>query len=257
MNLILFAEEVLTLFLPSGDPRSRHVRDVLRCREGEGFDVGVIHGKRGRAVVEAWEADGCRLRFLWGEEPSAALPCALWVAFPRPTTARRILREGASLGVARMVFFGAERGEASYAQSRLWSGEGWREQIIAGTEQAFHTRVPAVVQYTSLAEAIAREDAEVDATRIALDVYEAACPLREIGAGEGAVTMAVGPERGWSAKERQQLRESGFQLAHLGERVLRSDTACVAAVSGLAQLRGWCDRPWCPEDRVNPSRYIP
>ena len=45
------------------------------------------------------------------------------------------------------------------------------------------------------------------------------------------VELAVGPERGWSPRERELLREAGFRFVHLGERVLRVETAVVAAVS--------------------------
>jgi RsmE family RNA methyltransferase len=45
------------------------------------------------------------------------------------------------------------------------------------------------------------------------------------------VVLALGPERGWSASERDLLRAEGFQLVHLGERVLRVETACVAAIA--------------------------
>lgn len=43
--------------------------------------------------------------------------------------------------------------------------------------------------------------------------------------------LAFGPERGWSAADRAVLRGSGFALVHLGPRVLRTETAVVAAVA--------------------------
>jgi RsmE family RNA methyltransferase len=45
------------------------------------------------------------------------------------------------------------------------------------------------------------------------------------------VVLAFGAERGWSAAERALLRESGFTFAHLGERVLRTETACLVAIT--------------------------
>jgi RsmE family RNA methyltransferase len=45
------------------------------------------------------------------------------------------------------------------------------------------------------------------------------------------LALAFGPERGWSAGERQLLRAQGFELAHLGTRVLRTETAVVAALA--------------------------
>ena len=43
--------------------------------------------------------------------------------------------------------------------------------------------------------------------------------------------LALGPERGWSARDRDALRSAGFTLVHLGQRVLRLETAVVAATA--------------------------
>ena len=70
--------------------------------------------------------------------------------------------------------------------------------------------------------------------RICLDNYEATCRLREAAEGHAEVVLAIGSERGWSAKERDQFRGHGFRLAHLGQRPLRTETAAIASVSIVA-----------------------
>ena len=63
---------------------------------------------------------------------------------------------------------------------------------------------------------------------------------RRCGAASGpAVTLALGPERGWSASERNLLRAQDFTLVHLGPRVLRVETAAVAGVTLARSARGW------------------
>ena len=70
------------------------------------------------------------------------------------------------------------------------------------------------------------------ASRLALDNYEAPAPLGQIQPSAGApVVLALGSERGWSAAERDFLRANNFSLVHLGSRVLRTETAVVAAVA--------------------------
>jgi 16S rRNA (uracil1498-N3)-methyltransferase len=49
----------------------------------------------------------------------------------------------------------------------------------------------------------------------------------------------LGPERGWSSSERDVFRRNGWKLAHMGAHVLRAETACVAAVSVVANQLGW------------------
>ena len=75
--------------------------------------------------------------------------------------------------------------------------------------------------------------------RFALDHYEAGIALSNVAyygskpesAATPVVTLAFGPERGWSARDRTFLRANGFTLTHLGLRVLRTETAVVAAVA--------------------------
>ncbi len=75
--------------------------------------------------------------------------------------------------------------------------------------------------------------------RLALDLYEATAPLSGVRIEQTTETiLAVGPEGGWAPAERDLLRTHGFRLLHLGERVLRTETACVAGVSLVAMLRG-------------------
>ena len=53
------------------------------------------------------------------------------------------------------------------------------------------------------------------------------------------IVPPLGPERGWSARDRNALRSAGFTLVHLGPRVLRAETATVAAVAILKARLGW------------------
>ena len=55
-----------------------------------------------------------------------------------------------------------------------------------------------------------------------------------------------GPERGWSSEERDCLRKNKFELCHMGQRVLRVETAMVAAVGFLSAFY-WADRGWAGE----------
>jgi len=210
---------------------------VLRRKIGETFDVGVIDGPRGKASLLEVEADALRLDFSWGEPPPPLAPIRLLVGLPRPQTARDLLREGASLGIAAMDFVRTDRAEASYAQSSLWTSTEWKNLLVAGAAQAFCTRLPEVRHGRALAAAI--ETLPPTGTRIALDNYEAAAPLSVLAVPEsGGFILAVGAERGWSDRERTLLRDRGFVFAHLGSRVLRTETACIAAITLLQAKLG-------------------
>lgn len=233
MNLILFEPHEISAPLPASDARARHIREVLRRKPGEPFDCGQIDGPRGQAAIVRADAAGLHLAFTWGAPPPPLDPLVLLIGLPRPQTARKILVEATALGVAEIVFFGAARGESSYATSSLWTSREVRRHLVAGAAQAFCTRLPRVQRPAGLAEALAAT-ASTAKTRLALDNYEAAAPLSQAPVAGVPAALALGPERGWSAAERDALRRQGFALVHLGTRVLRSETACVA---GLALLK--------------------
>jgi 16S rRNA (uracil1498-N3)-methyltransferase len=227
VNLILFELGEFGRPLAPADPRAVHLTRVLKRGVGDPFDAGIVNGPRGKGVVVAMGREGISLRFEAGAEAPPADPIRLLLALPRPQTARKILNEAAALGVASLRFFPGEKGEAGYAQSTLWRSGEWRRHLLDGAAQAFDTRLPAVTHAQTLADALRGTPAEA---RIALDNYESTLRLRP-EPGRPPVTLAFGPERGWSGPERDLLRASGFVLADLGPRVLRTETAVVAAVA--------------------------
>jgi 16S rRNA (uracil1498-N3)-methyltransferase len=238
VNLVLFESAELSAPLSRGDPRARHVLDVLRRQPGDLFDAGIVNGPRGKAKVVAITPDTLELEFSWEPPPPAADPITVIVGLPRPQTARDILRDATTLGVAALHFVRTEKGEPSYAQSTLWSTDEWRRQVRAGAEQAFDTRVPTVTHAMTLAESIAL--APPASTRLALDNYEATLPLGDWPiAADQPLILAFGGERGWSAAERELLRARCFGLAHLGPRVLRTETAVVASLAIVRAQLGW------------------
>jgi RsmE family RNA methyltransferase len=230
VNLVLFTPTEIGAPLPRHDRRAAHILDVLRRKAGDTFDAGMIDGPRGKATLTAIAADTLTLSFVWETPPPTVEPITLIVGLPRPQTARDILRDATTLGVGVIHFVRTEKGDGNYAQSSLWSADEWRRHVIAGAEQAFATRVPEIVHGHSLAEAIATLPPA--STRLALDNYESPASLGQHPVRDGeTVALAIGGERGWAGAERDSLRGAGFALVHLGPRVLRTETACTAAVA--------------------------
>lgn len=236
VNLILFEPTEIATPLPRRDPRAVHVIEVLRRQIGDTFDVGLIDGPRGKATLLGLGADALTLGFAWGPPPAPLDPVTLIVGLPRPQTARDILRDATTLGVTALHFVRTEKGAPGYAQSTLWSSGEWRRRAIAGAEQAFETRLPAVSWERSVAEQLAA--LPLGGTQLALDNYEPGSALGSITLAAGTLTLAFGPERGWSAAEREMLRASGFVFVDLGARVLRLETAIVAALAIVRAKRG-------------------
>jgi 16S rRNA (uracil1498-N3)-methyltransferase len=229
VNLVLLEPAEISATLPRTDRRAQHVLEVLRRNVGETFDAGIVNGALGKAKVTSISADGLTFSFTSTGEAVPPSPITLLVGLPRPQTARDVLRDATTLGVAAIHFVRTDKTEPSYAQSSLWTSGEWRRHALAGAEQAFATHLPEISYDRPFTAVVASPRSSL---RVALDNYESPHPLSAMAIPPSAsVVIAIGAERGWSISERDALRSHGFQLAHLGSRVLRTETAVIAAVS--------------------------
>ena len=229
MNIVLFNEEELDRPLARDDARTLHVLNVIGCRQGDSFDVGLIDGPRGKARIEAATHRGLELDFHFSETVPRPYPVTMIIGLLRPPSARRILKDLTTQGADTLHFVATDKGEKSYLKSRLWTDGEYERLLQEGAEQAFCTRLPEVVIHESLTTCIEQLGDATD--RLALDNYEAAMPLGTFQASQERCVLAIGSERGWSAAERNLLRKNSFELVNLGDRVLKTETACIAGLT--------------------------
>ena len=141
-----------------------------------------------------------------------------------------ILQKATELGVARILPVTSDRSEvkldAQRADKRL---AHWRGIVIAACEQSGRAVVPEVAPPQALAAAAALRDGR----GVILDPFAEASVSALPCDSPGACTIAIGPEGGWSPRDRGQLVEAGFDGLRLGPRVLRTETAGIAAIAVL------------------------
>jgi RsmE family RNA methyltransferase len=237
LNLILFDPNEIDRPLRSDDQRARHLLTVLRRGVGEQFDAGLINGPRGKGCIVAMTDGSLTLSFHWEPETLPVDPVTLLIGLARPQTARDILRDATTLGVAAIHFAATEKSEASYAQSSLWQDGEWERHVRAGAEQAFSTLIPRVSSGQALEDLV--RNLPPGGTRLALDNYEAGVALSQSRIPrEAPLVLSLGPERGWGPRDRVTLRAAGFTFVHLGSRVLRVETAVIAALTLAKAARG-------------------
>lgn len=247
MNIVLFEPEALLGPLSRSDPRAQHIINVLRRKIGDTFDAGIVNGPRGKARLEGLSDKELDLSFSWDAEPPPLAPLDLVVGLARPQTARKILQEATTLGVRSIHFVKTDRSESSYASSTLWSSGEWRRHLIEGAAQAFCTRLPSIRHDQTLDDFL--NGISSFSAKVALDNYEAPSALAALlhpylnadpfDTAKFHLCLAIGSERGWSPRERVLLKDNGFTLAHLGQRVLRTETAVVASLSIAKSTLGW------------------
>ncbi len=252
MNILILERGEIGSRIPRSDRRYEHVKKVLKKAPGDRLAAGmacdadgIADGALGEATVRELGDSGMVLDFkafdgALGVPPDLA-PLRLVLGFPRPIQAARILKDLTSLGVAEIHLTGTELGEKSYAQSSIFKDRDFRGPIIEGAEQAGNPRLPSVFTHWSLRrclDEIAEGEGASRGSRILLHPYG---DLERMGAArslEAPVTLAIGSERGWTEAELSALRAAGFAPRRLGERILKTETAAVAAtVLALAALQ--------------------
>lgn len=247
MNLILFDREELTRELLYSDPRAVHMERILKLDEGDEFLAGLIGGPRGRGRLLFRESRGWRIGFTpLGESPPLH-PLTLVLGCPRPPTARRILKDMCAMGLKEIRVCSTDLNEDSYLGAKFWREGLWKAALRDGAMQSAATLLSGVKTASTLQGVLDDLPEGPGIRRIALECDVRVSPpalrgadVSDVGAAGAAAgagvfgneaVLAVGPERGWSHRERGILAEHGFTPVRLGERILRTETACAAGAS--------------------------
>jgi RsmE family RNA methyltransferase len=235
MNLILLFENELGedgKRVRLGDRRWVYVRDVHRARVGDELCVGLMNGRIGRGRVLRLDEKGLELEVELSEDPPQPLPVTLILALPRPPVLKRVLISATSMGVKRIVLINPRRVDRSFWSSSALRPDALREQLILGLEQARDTLMPEVLQRPRFRPFVEDElPALVDGGRALVAHPDAGVPC-PTGLDE-PVTLAVGPEGGFSDYEIEKLEICGFSKIDLGPRILRVETAVPALLAKL------------------------
>ncbi|MBY4598866.1 16S rRNA (uracil(1498)-N(3))-methyltransferase [bacterium BD-1] len=206
------------------------VGDAVVLFNGDGHDYAarlVSLGKRG-AEAQVLSASAV------ANESPLALTLAQGVA--RGEKMDLVLQKATELGVAAIAPMNTERTEVKLDAERAAKRMAhWHGILAAACEQSGRARLPRLAEPVSLAAYAAAETAQV---KLMLDPAGELC-LPDLALAPGAtVALAVGPEGGLSDRDRATLHAAGFRGLRLGPRILRTETAGLAAIAALQALYG-------------------
>ena len=209
---------------------ARHVK-VLRLKGGE--PVTVFDGAGGEWSGEVIDPQTLRLRTHHAVEREADVQIMLAVGMPANERMDALVEKAVELGVAAIQPLLTRRSvlrlQGERAQRRV---AHWQGVAMAACEQCGRNRVPEVAPVATLSDWLQRlgklgKDS-VPLHRCVLSPT-ATTPLRPFASGESG-WMVSGPEGGLDEDEIALLQHSGFRAVSLGPRVLRADTAPLAAL---------------------------
>ncbi len=236
MNRILFESFELSADgrVSVQDGRALHIREVLRAAPGARLRVGLLDGPSGSALVEQSDENMVTLCCAW--EPEAAVAdggLELILALPRPKVLKRLWAPLASFGLRRLTLINAALVERNYFDTRWIEPAHYRPLLIEGLQQAGLTRLPEVCVVRKFRPFVEDQCGAPGPGEIRLTGHPAAAERLPAGPWpQGTrVVLAIGPEGGWTPFEVDLLAVQGFRAVSFGERILRSDVACIAALA--------------------------
>jgi len=239
---------------------AHYVRDVLRMEPGDALELFDGEGRLLECrlqslrehVVQVAVLDDRRSRR--NESPTRIELCA---AIPKGDRWRWLLEKTTELGVSGVQPLETRRTVVDIADSKVADKrDRWRRIVGEAARQSERTHIPEVGSPASVDECLSdsRDQNSRDQLDLVLDARRETDGLeatlqRQSGDDAPEIRIWIGPEGGFTREELEHLHDSGAQICHLGPRILRSETAAVAATT-LVQARVGDFRS---DDQVNRS----
>lgn len=226
--------------------QAEHLARVLRAQPGIEADV-VAGGKVFHAVLAAM-ADGgpggaseVRFNLIAEVKAEPALPITLVMSIYKFDHMEWAIEKATELGVAAIVPVIARRTDKHLAQAAMKRVDRWRRIAHEASQQSRRSDVPTIADPVKLAD---RVKAASSSQRVVLAEQERSMTLRglleEMLAGAGdeipEMELAIGPEGGWAPEEEALFDANGWSAVSLGARILRAETATIAALAVVASF---------------------
>ncbi|HEY3626897.1 MAG TPA: RsmE family RNA methyltransferase [Terracidiphilus sp.] len=220
--------------------QAEHLARVLRAEPGMEADV-VAGGRVFHAQVATVAANEVRFNLISEVEADPALPVTLVISVYKFDRMEWAIEKATELGVAAIAPVIARRSDKHLVLAAPKRAERWRRIAQEAAQQARRSEVPIIHQPVSLSErlrslgvgtgiVLAEQERTTTLAAIMKDALAAArteMPVLEI---------AIGPEGGWAPEEEALFDASGWRAASLGPRILRAETAAIAALAVVASF---------------------
>lgn len=221
---------------------ARHLAQVLRLTAGDAVQLFDGQGTTYQGRVAAVGPDGVEVEVGPGRLSAAESPLELVLlqGFLKEAKMDLLVRQLTELGVSRFVPVMARRSVARPDPRRLAGRLArWRKIAAEALKQCRRGRVPAVDEACDLDAALAA----AGACELKIVFWEAARrPLSDILAAARhpvhSAALLLGPEGGWEEAEVAAAEAAGFAVASLGPRILRAETAALAACALIQHRLG-------------------
>ena len=216
---------------------ARHLNSALRMNSGQ--LITLFNSQGGEYVAELVEAKKgkatVRITGFDQTDRESSLSIHLAIGISRGERMDWIMQKATELGVSEITPLFTERCEVKLSGDRLDKKVGhWQQVAISACEQSQRNRVPQINKPLKLDQWQTHCDSSL---KLVLH-HRTESRLADMPQPSGQIALLVGPEGGLSEREIEQVITQDFQALALGPRVLRTETAPLAAISILQSLWG-------------------
>ncbi len=218
-------------------PDAAHIARSLRMRPGEQLTVCDTQMTEYDCEIDRITEDTVYLRVLQSHpsQTEPALQVTLYMCLPKADKADHIVRQAVELGVSNVVpVVSARCVSRPDEKSMAKKISRWQKIAAEAAGQSGRGKIPTVGECISFADCAA----ELKQYDLALFFWElGGRPLTQLPIkGAKTLAMVTGPEGGFGADEAEQMQQAGAVTATLGPRILRAETAPIAALTAVLLL---------------------
>jgi 16S rRNA (uracil1498-N3)-methyltransferase len=217
---------------------AHHLGHVLRAQPGQLYELS-DGNSAWLARIETVARN--RVEFALLEQlaaPQRGVETTLLLSIVKFDAFEWAIEKATELGVSRIVPLAADRSEKGLLAAATKRSQRWQKILLESSQQSRRLRVPLLDDPVKPAQAFAAQSANV---RLVLSERSDAPSIRTVlgrvsdasNASPATAALAIGPEGGWTDDELASARSCGFQEASLGQLILRTETAVIAALSSL------------------------
>jgi 16S rRNA (uracil1498-N3)-methyltransferase len=215
--------------------QAQHLSRVLRAQPGMEFDV-VAGGRAWLARIASIDRDSVHFTLLQELETAASLPLTLLLSIFKFDRMEWAIEKAVELGSSRIVPVLADRTEKHLAQAAGKRVERWRRLALEAAKQSRRSDLPEIAEPVRLAAVLEGEgDQAARPLCVLLSETEEDQPLLRVlqnnPVAASGIALAIGPEGGWTANEISLFTRAGWHSVTLGSRILRVETAVIAALA--------------------------
>ena len=219
----------------------RHMKNVLRLKPGDKIRVFDGEGFEYDASIHQYFADRVEIKITRKFPGTKESPVQIGVAqaLLKEKKMDRLLRHLCELGVNRWIPFISERSVPRPVEKRLSArAQRWRKIVQESCKQCRRSKLPEIIKTLTFEEVL---DYGLSCDLQIVFYENESVPLKSLMPPNPAprnILLILGPEGGFSDQEIENARAAGCVVAGLGPRILRAETAAIAACTLTQFLYG-------------------